>query len=251
MPALENSELAQPTEGPAKSPRKIAIIGTAPQWQLAPFDDPSWEIWGIYGVACAGRRLTRLYELHDKSIIVPMAEKMYPDGKYWKVADGMGKNYITKDHYDQAPNAVRFDFQSNLKKYGPYFASSCSWLIADAINELEKDGFTGTELGIWGVNMSSDGEYAHQKPSCSYLLGWARAKGITVTIPASSELLALTHQYGLEAPPRFVQGMEQKRLEIMADLEAHKKNLKVSELGVYGAERQLDMLKYLEQNWKA
>lgn len=226
-----------------KPTKKIAIIGTAPQWQLAPFDDQSWDIWGIYGVACAGRRLTRLYELHEKSIIIDMAAKMYPDGKYFNVANALGKNYITRDPYDQCPNAVRFDFEAKIKKYGPYFASSASWLIADAIDQ------GADEIGIWGVNMSSDGEYVHQKPSCSFLLGYARALGIKITIPPTSELLALTHQYGYEHEPRFLQGLDQKRAEIEAQLLAHKNNLDVSKMGVYGAEQALTIVKWMEQNF--
>lgn len=224
-------------------PKKIAIIGTAPQWQLAPFEDQSWDIWGIYGVACCGRRLTRLYELHEKSVIIDMAEKMYPNGEYFKVANDLGKNYITRDAYDQCPDAVRFDFEAKIKKFGPYFASSASWLIADAIDQ------GADEIGIWGVNMSSDGEYVHQKPSCSFLLGYARALGIKITIPPTSELLALTHQYGYEDEPRFLQGLIQKRNEIEAQMAAHKNNLDVSKMGVYGAEQALSIVKWMEQNF--
>ncbi len=243
MLKVESSELATAINDKPK--RKIAIIGTAPQWQLAPFDDPTWEIWGIYGVACAGKRLDRLYEIHKDYQVRPLIEKMYPDGKYWDVARSMGKNYISQVAFPETPEATPYDFEAKIKKYGPYFASSASWLIADAIDE------GADEIGIWGVNMSSDGEYAHQKPSCCYLLGYAKAKGITITIPSSSELLSITHQYGYQDPPQFIQGMEQRKAEIQAELNSHKQNLKVSELGVYGCERMLSMVTYMEQNWKA
>lgn len=226
-----------------KKPKRIAIIGTAPQWQLAPFENPDWEIWGIYGVACAGRRLSRLYELHDAAIILDMAAKQYPDGRYFDVAKSMGANYITKDPFAQCPDATRFDFKDKIDRYGPYFASSASWLIADAIDE------GADEIGIWGVNMSSDGEYAHQKPSCSYLLGYAKAKGIKVTIPSSSELLAITHQYGYQQEPRFLQNINQRVAEVEAQLSAHKNNLEVSKMGVYGAEQALATLTWFKQNF--
>lgn len=223
--------------------RKIAIIGTAPQWQLAPFDDPEWEIWGIFGTVGAGKRMTRIYELHDKAIIEPMAAKHH-SGKYWETVSAMGENYITKDHYDQAPNAKRFDFESKLKKYGSYFASSASWLIAEAIDE-------GVDhIGIWGINMAADSEYAHQKPSCSYLLGYAKAKGIQITIPASSELLQVSHQYGIEKPPRALECLNQKEAEIMQQLGIHKQNFETSRMGVYGCEQALEMVKWYKQNMK-
>ncbi len=226
-----------------KKKRKIAIVGTAPQWQLAPFDDPEWEIWGILGVVGCGKRLTRIYELHDKEIIVPMADKHH-SGKYWEIVNSIGENYITKDHYEQAPNAQRFDFKSKLDKYGPYFASSASWLLADAI-DCEPEA-----IAMYGINMASESEYAHQKPSCTYLLGYAKAKGIKIIIPSSSELLMVSHQYGYEKPPRVLELYNQKKAEFEAQLVAHKNNYDTSRMGVYAAEQCLGLLKWFEQNGK-
>jgi hypothetical protein len=231
------------TAEPEKKPRKIAIIGTAPQWQLAPFDDPTWEIWGIFGVVGCGKRLDRIYELHDKSIIEPMAAADQKK-EYWKHVSALGKNYITKDAYEQAPDATRFDFQTKLDKYGRYFTSSAAWLIADAIDE------GATEIGMWGINMASDSEYAHQKPGCTFLLGWARAKGIKITLPASSELLTASHQYGYEPPPRLNAIIAQKRAELNQQLSAHKNNFEATRMGVYGTEQALVLLDYIEKNWK-
>jgi hypothetical protein len=227
----------------AKQKRKIAIIGTAPQWQLAPFDDPEWEIWGIFGVVGCGKRFNRIYELHDKSVIEPMADQ-HKSGVYWETVSALGENYITKDPYDKAPNAKRFDFDGKLKKYGKYFASSASWLIAEAIDE------GATTIGLWGINMASDSEYAYQKPSCTYLLGYARAKGVEIVIPESSELLSVPFQYGIEKPPLVWHSLEQKMAEINQQLAAHRNNLEVSKMGVYGAEQSLDILKWMKQNWK-
>lgn len=241
---LEQLTPSTPAAEPKKS-RKIAIIGTAPQWQLAPFDDESWEIWGIFGVACAGRRLTRLYEVHSPELILPMVEKMYPQGQYWNVARGLGKNYHTKHVYEQTPEATKYDFHKKLEKYGPHFGCSVSWLIADAIDE------GADQIGIWGVNMAAETEYANQKPSASFMLGWARAQGIQVTIPSSSELLSFAYQYGFEDEPRFLQNMAQRRAEIQAQYDAHKNNFESSRMGMYGAERELALLKSIEQNWKA
>ncbi len=238
-----NFEVPVSEEQKPKKKRKIAIIGTAPQWALAPFDDPEWEIWGIFGVVGCGKRLTRVYELHDKDIILPMAEKAH-GGKYWEIVNGMGENYITKDHFDQAPNAKRFDFDSKLKKYGEYFASSAAWLIAEAIDE------GADTIGIWGINMASESEYVHQKPSCTYLLGFARAKGINIILPSSSELLHVSHQYGYHKPPKTLEVLGQKKAELTGMLNAHKQNLETSRMGVYGCEQALEMLKWYEQNLK-
>lgn len=238
---------ADPTQSPPKpsiaKKKKIAIVGTAPQWQLAPFDDQDWEIWGIFGVAGANRRMTRLYELHDKSIIIPMA-KTHHSGCYWDIAKNMGKNYITKDYYDEAPDATRFDFNSKLEKYGPYFASSAAWMIADAIDQEPE------EIGIWGVNMAHTTEYAYQKPSCTYMLGFAKAKGIKITIPASSELLSIPFQYGIQERPRALEALDMKKNEIAQQLQAHGNNLSVSQMGKYACEQNMVLLQWIEENWK-
>lgn len=238
---------AQPIDPPAEAPRKkkICILGTAPQWQMAPFDDPSWEIWGIFGVSLVNKRLTRLYEIHDKAIIDQMVAAHSPDGRYWKVAGALGANFITKDAFPQCPESTRYDFDAKIKKYGKYFASSGAWLLADAIDQDPE------EISILGINMAADEEYAHQKPSMTYLIGWARAAGIKITTPLSSELLTLTHQYGLEQPPRFHAAMAQRKLELNGQLGAHKQNLLNAQLSIASIEGALNQLAYFEQNWKA
>ena len=235
-------EPTPPVVSAPKKTKKIAIMGTAPQWMLAPFDDPEWEIWGIFGVVGCGKRLDRLYEIHDKNLIEPMAAAD-PKKKYWEFAASLGDKYITKDEYAQCPNARRFDFASKVKKYGDYFASSASWLVAEAIDE------GATHIGLWGINMSSDSEYAHQKPSLSYLLGWARAQGITIEVPASSEILSLTHQYGLDTEPRFVTTLKQKKLEIDQQMAGHRQNMTAAQMQICNAEGAMALVKWIEQNY--
>ena len=224
-----------------KKKRKVAIIGTAPQWAQAPFDDPSWEIWGIYGIVCAGKRLDRIYELHSKEVI---EEQSKNNPRYWEIVATYGDKYITKDHFDIAPNAKRFNFQSKIDKYGRYFASSASWLLAEAIDE------GADEIGMWGINMASDSEYAHQKPSCTYLLGYAAAKGIKITIPPSSELLQVSHLYGLEPEPPLLAILNQKEAELKAALATHQANLNLSQMSAHGTQQALEMLKWYKQNLK-
>ncbi len=224
--------------------RKIALLGTAPTWQAAPFDDPTWEIWGIFGVALVSKRLTRLFELHDKSIIEPMVKQFSPDGRYWDVCKKMGADFCTKDAYEQAPEATRFNFDKKIEKYGKYFASSASWMLAEAIDQ------NPAEIAIYGINMAADEEYAHQKPSLSYLIGWAKAQGIKITIPSSSELMALTHMYGVEAPPRFLSSLAQRKHEVNQALAVAKSQLLTSQLQIANAEGAANQLQWIEQNFR-
>jgi len=156
----------------------------------------------------------------------------------------MGENYITKDEYEQCPKATRFDFTGKRAKYGDYFASSAAWLIADAID------YGADEIAIYGVNMASDSEYAYQKPSCTFMIGWAKAMGIKVTIPDSSELLSIPFQYGIEKRPRALCAIDQKKTELNAQMAVHTQNQKVSEIGVAQCQSNLQLLQWVEQNWK-
>ena len=46
--------------------KKICIVGTTPSRGMAPFNDPSWEVWtiGPGGRDVPGHRWDRLYEIH-------------------------------------------------------------------------------------------------------------------------------------------------------------------------------------------
>jgi hypothetical protein len=51
---------SQPREG-----KKVAIVGFAESWKLAPFTDPLVEIWGLNELWKYVPRWDRWFELHD------------------------------------------------------------------------------------------------------------------------------------------------------------------------------------------
>jgi hypothetical protein len=44
-------------------------------------------------------------------------------------------------------------------------------------------------VGIWGVDLHCESEYAYQRPNLEYLIGLARGRGMKVFIPPASALL--------------------------------------------------------------
>jgi hypothetical protein len=90
------------------------------------------------------------------------------------------------------PNAVPFPRDAVVAHFGRYFTNTVSWMIAYAI--LAKF----QKVGVYGVDMAQDSEYAHQRPSCEFFLGWAAGAGIEVEIPKSSDLLKAPYLYGYE-----------------------------------------------------
>ena len=198
------TEKKQATEGggkkspPAQSERtlivgakkKICIIGFAPGREDAPYDDDSFEFWGVNEMYMAKevRKLDVLFELHD--------HKWICEGKRYKNhIDWLRKATIPimmQQHFDDIPNSVPFPRKELEEKYGSYFTNTISWEIALATH-IHVD-----EIHIYGVNMATDIEYQSQRPSCEYYIGLARGKGIKVYLPPESDLLKCFYQYGFE-----------------------------------------------------
>jgi len=101
------------------------------------------------------------------------------------------------DKHDDIPNSVKIDQAAISKLVGntvqgtPYIESSIAWMMAQAMLELEP----GDRIGIWGVDLHCESEYAYQRPNLEYLIGLARGMGIKVFIPPQSALL--THAHGV------------------------------------------------------
>lgn len=193
---------------------KIALVGTGSRYKDAPFQDETWQIWTIPGLWDAGVRVDEVYEVHSLTNRLKYAniaaDKMPRDKLKW-----MKKN-VTVCHPTLCPtfpNARAIEFEKIMGVFGRYFTSSISWMMAEAILKEPE------EIAIYGVTMSSRGEYAHQKPAMSYLIGWARAKGIKVTVSTESELMSAPYIYGYEDKPDFLTSIEdqKKRIKYMCD----------------------------------
>lgn len=94
-------------------------------------------------------------------------------------------------------------------RHRAYFTNSISWMIALAIMMEYK------EIHVYGVNMAQDQEFMHQRPSCEFLLGWARGMGIRIYKPPVSDLLMSPILYGYDDAHPFMQKLEARRLELM------------------------------------
>lgn len=185
-------QVAQP-----EAPRKIAILGKAPSsLNLAPFDDPEWEIWGLGDLwrQISGKRYSRWFELHD---IESGRARWKPDYFEWlKTA----ANLVIQKPHPELPNAAVYPLPEVLQRFGGYFTNSISWEIALALYEGNV-----SHLAVYGVDMATsdggvtgNGEYEHQRPSCEYFIGLARGMGVDVYIPPQSDLMKTSRLYAFE-----------------------------------------------------
>lgn len=184
--------------------KKIAICGRAPSsLYRVPFDDSSWEIWGLSNAAAMGqmKRWHRWFELHP---VDREAKHRWPKSYWeWLGKKHDGKVLMIGHKSKHVPHGTLYPWQHILKTYGRYHNNSISLMIAYA---LDQPGIT--ELAIYGVDMAQtdpsmhqgNPEYQHQRPSCELMIGWAMCKlGIDkVHVPIESDLLKCARIYGLE-----------------------------------------------------
>lgn len=176
---------------------KIALVGTAPSSRhLAPFNDPSWQIWGVGpGNLQPESRLPRcdvFFEIHAFDLIA--REPSY--APYLTELAKVPKVYLQKAE-PGIPGSVAYPLAEMLETYGPYFfTSSFSYMIAKAIDDLTKSGDSERKLGFWGIDMSATEEYGLQRPGGHFFFMKAREAGIDVYCPPESDMLQPPALYG-------------------------------------------------------
>ncbi len=181
--------------------RKIAILGNADSTRdLAPFDDPTWEIWGLAWRALHHPRMDVCFEVHT---LAQMVEDFGPDVIDWLTdpTDRAGNTpalYLLPEAASEFPQAKPYPLRDAAALMGgrEYFTSSFSYMLALAL--LQDDV---AEIGVWGVDLTDGEEYTHQRPCAEFLLGIALGRGIKLTIPPQSALLRCSYRYGLDLSP--------------------------------------------------
>lgn len=159
---------------------KVAIIGLAPNTHdLAPWDDPIWEKWGLPWDDKGWPLMSRHFEMHDIRLL-KSAHSKRKEG-YWLRLSELDRLYLQQPE-ESLPNAIVYPFDQVAQTTGHYWNSSIAYALAMAIHE------GAVEIGIYGVDMDATDEYAYQRPNMEYLIGLARGKGIKVTIPDASPL---------------------------------------------------------------
>jgi hypothetical protein len=175
---------------------KVLIIGKAPSSRgLAPYDDTSWEVWTLSDLVPRKQvpRFERHIEVHPLSVIRDRG-----DGYFSWLQSIRDKPVYLREEDKGIPAGIVLPWMELAAKYGNYCTNTVTWMIVLAIEAGAK------QIGVWGVDMAQDplagknGEYVHQRPSCEYIIGYARGRGIEVTIPPQCDLMKCRLQYGIE-----------------------------------------------------
>ena len=165
--------------------KKVAIVGFSQHKSEAPFDPKlGWEIWGLNDLYEAIPRWDRWFEMHGDNQIKDYCGRK--QGKPYLQGLSELKCDVWMQHPRlEVPNSKEYPIKEVIAKFGDYFTNSISYMLAMAIMEKFET------IGVWGVDMAQDSEYGHQRPSCEYMLGYARGAGIEVILPKTSDLLKM------------------------------------------------------------
>lgn len=163
---------------------KVGIIGFAKSSRdLAPYDDPSWQLWGVNGTWAIAKRLDCILDLHAPWIY-EWEPSRRPPGHVEHLRQFPGPVYLIEAR-DDMPTSRTFPLDDVIRHIGrPYLTSS----IAQAFGLAMLEG--AEEIGLWGVEMATASEYADQRPCLEYLIGKAEACGIKVTLPEGCPILS-------------------------------------------------------------
>ncbi len=234
-----------PTVKQAKGPNKIAIVGTSPHRAHAPYDDKTWEIWGIGTWVEEVRRWDRWWEIHD------FATFKEPYDAHLKYLRESGKPVYVDHPTEKMPKGIPYPREYLIERFGGsyFFTSSVNFMQAMAINHLA--GLPPGQprvLGMWGVDMATHDEFKGQKPGCKHFMVIAKLMGIELVIAEGSDLLVEPAAY--PAKPSLLQiKIKSRQAEIVRVSAQKRKALELAQLEFAHMEGMRYENQYFVDNW--
>lgn len=218
---------------------KIAVMGSAPSSRLlAPFHDPSWEIWSCSPPNHDLPRVDAWFELHN------LDRKFIPSNQPWLNKITQHPRVYIAYPDQRLPHGILYPAAEMVEKYGTdFFTSSIAYMLAFAIEQKPE------VIGMWGVDMAANEEYNQQRPGCKFFMREARKAGIKVITAAQSDIDVPTPLYGYQefSPMWAKQKVRKKELqERMAGAEQRKAQAELESNVLRGA---LDDLQYQFNTW--
>lgn len=222
--------------------KKVALIGTAPSSRmLAPFGDPSWEIWacspGNQGVL---PRVDVWFELHGNL--------MWPENKHYgePYIEWLKKLPIPVFMQDQnvVPNALVYPREEMVNEFGrDFFTSSFSWMMALAISKGVE------ELALYGIDMASRDEYILQRPGFYFFRHIAQQRGIKVSAPNESDIMQPPGLYGYSEVTPFGRKILARKQELSGRLGAMRTEAQKLQHNITYLEGALEDIDYIQSIW--
>lgn len=189
---------------------KVAMIGfDVTSLRLAPFEDPSFECWGLNQVDCYAVRADRWFEMHQRTGPAGWLADAVRNTDYLGFLQRLPMPIYMVETHPDIPTSVRYPIERMSATFGtdvtfpdgavqrrPFFTSTMAYMLALALEE----GFK--EIALYGISLSfSEPEYAEQRNCVEFFRGVAHARGVKFTIPAVSAVGQAGFRYGYDTPP--------------------------------------------------
>jgi hypothetical protein len=224
--------------------RKIALVGTASSGSGAPYDDESWEIWGVSARADYVTRADRWFELH----------RLFGEPEDWtnnwraeiKKFSHDTKLYMLYPEPELGPEVIQYPYDKMVDRFGTYFmTSSFAWMMALAIDEMAPRGAFAEDctIGIWGVEMEYGTEYRQQRAGFRHFIDLASVLGINVTRLAAGGLVYEPVPYPLWQDDPLLCKLEQRTRQTKERLERFNKSLRLTRTMIAQNRAVVDALK--------
>jgi hypothetical protein len=213
VPNLSHPSFAPPWPDPPLRTSKVIIAGFATETMLqAPYDDPSFEVWGLNMIHAHLPRWDRLWELHDMATLEQETEALKRSTNHLGVlrAERTRPIYMVEAH-ESIPMSRRFPVET-MTAYcsglceklarAPYYTSTFAFMLATAVmgivNRRENPHVPEAGETIWvaGVELLNGEEYAYQRSCAEFWCGFVLGHGIQLVIPDRSALLESDGLYG-------------------------------------------------------
>src|SRR4030067_3406308 len=120
--------------------KKIAIVGSAESYKLAPFGDGSYEIWAVPSIVSRPEvnKIDKIFELHDREQWI----------NWLKELNDCGAVIMMQDHNDEVPRSDKYPIADIMQEFGDYLTNTISYMLAYAL-------FVGAkQIDLYGVHMS-------------------------------------------------------------------------------------------------
>ncbi len=243
QPATSATSPAQlQTLGAPIGPLKIAVIGTAPSSRmLAPYNDPSWKIWGCSpGNMNALPRVDVWFELHSNLL--------------WPEHESYGRPYIEwlktvkfpvyMQDQSLVPNAMVFPMIDLVAEFGrDFFTSSFAWMMALAIK------MGATEIALYGIDMASRDEYILQRPGFYFFRTEAMRRGIKISAPHESDIMQSPPLYAYVDSTPLGRKIRARKTEVQGRVTQLDQQLQQSTQNKTYLQGALEDIDYFESIW--
>ena len=174
--------------------KKLAIVGAGKTTRhTAPFDDVSFDIWGIHKHANADwmKRCDAVIEVHSEHKIKISTSPGVPNDEYleWLYTTD---TLIYTVHLSGFENFKPYPLEEIKRDLLGYisimdreiniFNSSVDYALALGIYQGYK------EMEIYGMPMRSGKEYTHQRPGFAFWVGLAVGRGVKINMMCENDL---------------------------------------------------------------